>query len=170
MRSLLPLEKLPTQCVATDASKVLPPVFLRGWLIDESKFRQDAANRGIVRTSETYIYPDDWDKHRDPSTIQHVVYFDAVSTFNAYASTVIKKQLGVLLPVCGYLRYVWGSKVADDVEQNPVAIIALYDNYHIYSKPSKENIERIRVVFGFEGEPQWFPEASELYWRYASTY
>ena len=89
-----------------------------------------------------------------------------VATFNAYAHALIVEKIGIWLPIQSYVRSVWGPVQPGGTKRKLVLVIALYDNYQTEYGPSREEIEEIRAAFGFEGKPKWFPDASQLIWRY----
>ena len=76
----------------------------------------------------------------------------------------IMGELGICIPsTYSYVVAVLGE-VPGVTKTSTRLGFALYDNYHPESRPSAEEIEKIKAAFGFKGEPAWFMDAIETFW------
>ena len=97
----------------------------------------------------------------DPQTGEQC-WFDKAETYEALAERLVH-DTGVELPPHGsYIAPVYGPGCT------LAQAFTLYDSSRpawIYREPDEDTYTKIREAFGFEGEPGWFPDTMELYWR-----
>lgn len=116
-----------------------------------------AEEEDIIRNRVTG-YPDDWDVTQGSRDLNYTYVVDKFVTAEIVAGR-LTEQLGVKLPLRYRLHAVFGpgGKLA--------TAFALYDNYQRAKKPCVTDVEKVKELFGFEGDSLWYPSIHGLHWR-----
>lgn len=133
---------------------------IRGWIIDdkiEGLLLKEAYSRNTLCIQKDPIYPEDYDYESDhPAPVPEVdIVEEDVS--RDMAARAIYKELGV--------RFIPKLSIELVAAYGATAFaLSLYTSYDLHRCPPMEDVEKVRVYFGFTSEPGWFPSALRCQW------
>ncbi|KAJ3558776.1 hypothetical protein NM688_g730 [Phlebia brevispora] len=163
--SLTPLTRLP-RCLIPSCENPEPPTMHCGWLIDET-VKQSLLEEAEKKNIAYYMYglnnPELWGNLRwnnpgvqDSELGEPDLYVDGTLELLAQA---IVKEMALGRWTSEHINYVLVP------EKITARAFTVYTNHEVYSSPSDEIIERLRVRFGFTGEPRWYADGACFQWN-----